>query len=99
MEAPPKLSSASHPCHSPWQCWLNSLATPGGNMLVLVFLLILFIPTMIFLMVTFGPGAPVVITLVTITSGFAAALTTLMKPDGARHGNERSTDTPAKAKP
>ena len=94
MDPTQKLSSASHPCHSTWQCWLNSLATPGGNLLVLVFLLVLFIPTMIFLMVSFGPGAPVVITLVTITSGFAAALTTLMKPDGTRHGNERVTDQP-----
>jgi hypothetical protein len=93
MTQPPEPHPLDHPCSSRWQCWLNSLATPGGNLFLLCSLLLLFIPTMILLMVAFGPGSPVVITIVTITSGFAGAITTRMNDSGgARHQNERAND-------
>ena len=75
------------PCQcgcSGWYCWLQSLATPGGNLFVLFVLLAVFVPAMIYLMVWYGPGSPVVITLVTITSGFAAAMTTRMGTDPSK---------------
>lgn len=74
-------STPANPCQGGWLCFLNSIATPGGNLFLLFVLLWLFIPTIILLMIKFGPGAPVVITIVSITSGFAGAITTRMGGD------------------
>lgn len=76
---------------SKWGNFLNSLATPGGNLFLLFLLVMLFVPTIILLMIKFGPGAPVVITMASITSGFAGALmngTNGNSGNGARRGTD-----------
>lgn len=91
-------TATPNPCQGNWwQCFLNSLATPGGNLFVLFVLLVLFVPAMVMLMVWYGPGAPVVITMVTITSGFAAAVTTRMgQTQGMRSTDGNGAPSPAK---
>ncbi len=92
----PDQQPAPNTCQNGWWvCFLNSIATPGGNLILLFVLLLLLIPTMVFLMVKFGPGAPVVITIVTITSGFAAAITTRMGSNDNRGMQAtRASDAP-----
>lgn len=85
-----------NPCQGWWLCFLNGWATPGGNIVLLTILLCLFVPTIIILMVKYGPGAPVVITLVTITGGFASSITTRMgiTTDSRASQHTRASDGP-----
>jgi hypothetical protein len=93
------IPTPPNPCQGGWLCFLNSIATPGGNLFLLFALLCLFIPTMILLMIRFGPGAPVVITIVAITSGFAGAITTRMNSEVHAGQHTRASDAPAPEAP
>lgn len=79
------------PCNG-WYCWLQSWASPGGNLVLLTLLAIIFVGTMVFLMVRYGPAAPVVITIAALASTFAGAITTRMGI--VSQGSSTTTRTP-----
>lgn len=59
---------------SKWQGFLDSLATKGGNILLLVMLSIVFLVAALVLMLKFGAVAPSVVLVVGSFNGFAGAL-------------------------
>lgn len=79
------------PCNS-WYCWLQSWASPGGNLVLLSILTVLLLTAMVLLMIKYGPGAPVVITIVSIASAYAGAITTRMGITS--QGSSTTTRTP-----
>lgn len=79
------------PCNG-WYCWLQSWASPGGNLVLLTFLTLVLVATMVLLMIKYGPGAPVVITIVSIATGFAGAIMTRMGISS--QGSSTTTRTP-----
>lgn len=84
-----------------WHCWLQSWATPGGNIMLLAWLAIFFTITTVVLMVKYGPATPAVMFMVPVAGGFAVAITTRMgiNTDAIRRHNERGTDQPTTPTP
>lgn len=83
---------------SPWTNFLNSLATPGGGQFLMFILVLIFLPVTVFVMVEYGPAAPVVTTITTLLAGFAGALMNASTSAGRQGSNTgtggRSTDPP-----
>ena len=64
-----------------WTSFLNSLATNGGNLFLLMFLSVVMIGAGVALMVKYGPTAPAVMLIVTSGNNAFVALIAILKGD------------------
>jgi hypothetical protein len=81
-----------------WQKFLDSIATKGGNLLILaVFVMFFFVSLFVMWMLKLDTGQSQVVTVITATfSGFSGALLTALT---GRQPDQRKTDTGTAAPP
>lgn len=94
---PAPMPTANAPCQcgcSWFVCWVQTWATPGGNLILLTFLTVFLITVTVYMMHAWGPASPAVMFVVPIAGGFAGAVTTRMGIDMTRNQHTRSTDRP-----
>lgn len=75
-----------------WEQFVDSWARPGGSVLLLFLILLIFVPATVFIMIKWGPATPVAISMNSITSGFAGALAIALNPSNQGGNSRRTTD-------
>lgn len=81
------------PC-SGFYCFLQSWASPGGNIVLLSALTVFLIVATVYMMHAWGPASPAVMFVVPIAGGFAVAVTTRMGISNASSSTSTTTRTP-----
>jgi len=80
---------------SRWTNFLNSLATSGGNLFLLVVFSLIFVCASVVLMLKFGPTVPAVLLLTGLVGTFTGALVGILR--GSRDDNNNQPPAPPKA--
>lgn len=65
---------------SRWESFIESLDTKGGQLLILLSCFLVSLGSCIFVVVKYGPGAPVAISIVGVLTTFVGALVQMTSP-------------------